>query len=458
MTQNANMNLEYFQKKEHYLEVINQFATLLLNAKSTDDIVWTVAKNAIAQLGYVDCVIYLLDEKDEFLIQRAAHGPKNPIDLDILNPIKIKIGQGIVGTVAETGRGEIVSDTTLDDRYILDDNMGLSEIAVPIIYLNKVIGVIDSEHPEKNFYPADDLKILTTIASMTATKLMQAKNDEKLLEYQNNLEYLVRQKTNELNKTLTELKTQTFELTDSITYAKRIQKAILRHPASIKEILPESFFIYKPKDIIAGDFYLAEQIEDKIVFAVADCTGHGVPGAIISVVCGNALKRSIREIGLNDAAKVLELTRDYVIETFEGSDEDIKDGMDIALCVINPKSYQINYTGANMSLHYTQQQILTQIKADKQPVGNHVIKLPFTNHHLQLTKGDAIYLFTDGMPDQFGGPRGKKFKYKQLRELIQSNQHLPMQEQGIQLQNTFEIWKGDLMQVDDICIVGIKFI
>jgi serine phosphatase RsbU (regulator of sigma subunit) len=454
MTQDAHTNLEYFQKKEHYLEVINQFATLLLNAKSTDDIVWTVAKNAIAQLGYVDCVVYLLDEDGKFLIQRAAHGLKNPIDLDILNPIKIKIGQGIVGTVAETRRGEIVSDTSLDERYILDDNVGLSEIAVPIVYQNKTIGVIDSEHPEKNFYPADDLKILDTIASMTATKLMQAKNDEKLLQYQNNLEYLVRQKTNELNKTLTELKSQTLELTDSITYAKRIQKAILRHPASIKEILPESFFIYKPKDIIAGDFYLAEQIEDKIVFAVADCTGHGVPGAIISVVCGNALKRAIRKIGLSDAAKILELTRDYVIETFEGSDEDIKDGMDIALCIIDPKNYQVNYTGANISLHYIQQQTLTQIKADKQPVGNHVIKLPFTNHFIQLAKDDSIYLFTDGMPDQFGGEKGKKFKYKQLRELIQCNQHLSMQQQGEQINKTFENWKGDMMQVDDVCVVG----
>lgn len=458
MSQDANMNLEYFQKKEHYLEVINQFATLLLNAKSTEDIVWTVAKNAIAQLGYMDCVIYLLDEKEEYLIQRAAHGPKNPIDLDILNPIKIKIGQGIVGTVAQTGRGEIVSDTTLDERYIFDNNMGLSEISVPIVYNGKTIGVIDSEHPEKNFYPADDLKILTTIASMTATKLMQAKNDEKLLEYQNNLEFLVRQKTNELSKALSELRTQTLELTDSIGYAKRIQKAILRHPASIKEILPESFFIYKPKDIIAGDFYLAEKIDDKIVLVVADCTGHGVPGAIISVVCGNALKRAIRKVGLVDTAKVLEQTRDYVIETFEGSDEDIKDGMDIALCIIDPKTYLLNYAGANISLHYISNGTLIEVKADKQPVGNHVIKLPFTNHCIQLQKEDSIYLFTDGIPDQFGGAKGKKFKYQQLRELIQSNQHLSMQQQGTQLQTAFELWKGDLFQVDDVCLIGAKLI
>ncbi|MBA3284669.1 MAG: SpoIIE family protein phosphatase [Nitrosopumilus sp.] len=452
------MNLEYFQKKEHYLEVINQFATLLLNAKTTDDIVWTVAKNAIAQLGYVDCVIYLLDEKENHLIQRAAHGPKNPINLDILNPIIIKMGQGIVGFVAVTGRGEIVSDTTLDNRYILDDNMGLSEIAVPIVYENKVIGVIDSEHPEKNFYPTDDLQILTTIASMTATKLMQAKNDEKLIEYQNNLEFLVHQKTQELNKTLTELKSQTIELTDSITYAKRIQKAILRNPATIKEILPESFFIYQPKDIIAGDFYLAEQIANKIILAVADCTGHGVPGAIISVVCGNALKRAMRKVGIEDAATILELTREYVIETFEGSDDDIKDGMDIALCIIDPKNYKVNYAGANISLHYTNQNLLAEIKSNKQPVGNHVIKSPFTNHSIQLQKGDSIYLFTDGMPDQFGGAKGKKYKYKQLRELIQSSQNLSMLQQSETIYTSFENWKGNLTQVDDVCLVGIKLI
>ncbi len=456
MTHNANMNLEYFQKKEHYLEVINQFATLLLNAKSTDDIVWTVAKNAIAQLGYVDCVIYLLDEKEEFLIQRAAHGAKNPIALDILNPIKIKPGEGIVGTVAQTGRGEIVSDTTLDERYILDENMGLSEIAVPIVYLNKVIGVIDSEHPNKNFYPPDDLKILTTIASMTATKLMQAKNDEKLQEYQNNLEYLVRQKTNELNKTLTELKTQTLELTDSISYAKRIQKAILRNPHTIKQILPESFFYYRPKDIIAGDFYLAEQIENKIVVAAADCTGHGVPGAIISVICGNAIKRAIRNVGLSDPAKILEKTRDYVIETFIGSDEDIKDGMDIALCVLDPITYEVNYSGANISLHYIKENQLIEIKADKQPVGNHIHKLPFTNHTIQLTKNDSIYLFTDGLPDQFGGPKGKKFKYKKLRELIQSSQSVSMHKQSRIINKIFKEWKGDLAQVDDVCVIGIR--
>lgn len=456
MSQSENMNLEYFQKKEHYLEVINQFAITLLNAKSTEEIVWTVAKNAIAKLGYVDCVIYLLDENGEYMIQRAAHGAKNPIDLDILNPIKIKIGEGIVGTVAVKQKGEIISDTSKDSRYIFDNDMALSEIAVPMIHDNKTIGVIDSEHPDRNFFPADDLNVLTTIASMTATKLVQAFYDQKIKDHQANLEFLVEAKTTELSMALTELKSQTLELTDSISYAKRIQKAILRNPTSIKDILPESFFIYKPKDIIGGDFYLIEKIENKIVVAVADCTGHGVPGAIVSVVCGNSLKRAIRKTGLTNAARILEQTREYIIETFAGSDEDIKDGMDIALCIFDTTNGLLNYTGANISLHYTLNGILTQIKADKQPVGNHVIKLPFTNHMVQLQKNDKLYLFTDGLPDQFGGPRGKKFKYKQLRESIQSSQNMSLQKQGELIEQTFENWKGHLMQVDDVCITGIK--
>lgn len=456
MDKSLTFDLDYFKKKEHYLEVINQFATVLLNAKTVDDVVWSVAKNAIAQFGYEDCVIYLIDEEEGYLIQKAAHGPKNPIALDILNPIKIKIGEGIVGYVAKTATGEIISDTSKDDRYIIDDSSRLSEIAVPIIHNNKVIGVIDSEHPDKDFYPLEDLKILTTIASMTATKLIQAKYDEKIQEYQDDLKALVHLKTMELNKTLNELKAQKLELTDSISYAKRIQKAILRNPNFIKELFPESFILHKPKDIIAGDFYMAETFGDKIIFAVADCTGHGVPGAIISVVCHTAVKRAIRRVGSLDPAAILNETRKLIIETFAGSDEDIKDGMDIALCVFDPISNLLDFSGANINLHYFQNNELNIIKANKQPVGQHVNLLPFTNQRVQLNKGDSIYLFTDGYPDQFGGPKGKKFKHKQLRQLLHHASTLSMQEQYTLIKQTFENWKGDLAQVDDVCVMGIK--
>lgn len=294
--------------------------------------------------------------------------------------------------------------------------------------------------------------------SKAATKMVQAIYDQKTNEYQANLEYLVNAKTMELSNTLMELRSQSIELSESISYAKRIQKAIVRNPSSIKEVLPESFFIYKAKDNIGGDFYLVEKKEDKLIIAVADCTGHGVPGAIISVVCGNALKRAIKKTGLLNAARVLEQTREYVIETFDGSDESIKDGMDIALCIFDIKTGMLNYSGANLNLYYTSEGVLTEIKADKQPVGNHVIKLPFTNHIVQLQKDDMLYLFTDGFPDQFGGPKGKKFKYKQLRELLQASENLPLTEQEKIICTAFVNWKGNLMQVDDICIAGIKLL
>ncbi len=294
--------------------------------------------------------------------------------------------------------------------------------------------------------------------SKAATKMVQAIYDQKTNEYQANLEYLVNAKTMELSNTLMELKSQTLELKESISYAKRIQKAIVRNPSPIKDVLPESFFIYKAKDNIGGDFYLVEKKEDKLIIAVADCTGHGVPGAIISVVCGNALKRAIKKTGLLNAARVIEQTREYVIETFDGSDESIKDGMDIAFCVFDLKTGVLNYAGANINLYYTHEGVLTEIKADKQPVGNHVIKLPFTNHRVQFQKDDMLYLFTDGFPDQFGGPKGKKFKYKQLRELLQASENLPLTQQEEKITKAFETWKGDLMQVDDICIAGIKLL
>ena len=456
MEPTASFDIEYFQKKEHYLEVINRFATLLLNAKTTDDIVWIVAKNAIAQLGYVDCVIYLLDENEEYFIQRAAHGPKNPVDLDILNPIKIKLGEGIVGNVALRQKGEIISDTSIDPRYIFDNNMGLSEISVPIIHNYKTIGVIDSEHPNRNFFPQDDLNTLTTIASMAASKLVEASYNQKIVEYQANLEQLVQIKTLELNKTLEELKLQKLELTDSISYAKRIQRAIFPNAQAIQQLLPNSFVLYKPKDIVAGDFYVCEKIDDKLIIAIADCTGHGVPGAIISIICNNAIRRAIKKIGVLNAAKILDKTRDYVIQTFATSDEDIQDGMDIALCIIDPNTFELNYAGANISLHYTKQQKLVEVKSDKQPVGNYINKLPFTNHTIQLHQGDSIYLFTDGLPDQFGGAKGKKFKYKQLRDLISASTQLPLQKQESLINQAFELWKGNLPQVDDVCLIGVR--
>ncbi len=185
--------IEQLERKARFLEVINSFASELMKANTVDEVVWTIAKQAIGKMGYLDCIVYLLDEQKQVLIQRAAHGPKNPVAFDIDNPIRLELGQGICGNVALTGRAEIVNDTRNDSRYHVDDQSRLSEITVPIVLNDEVIGVIDSEHPASGFYSEEDLKILTTIASMAATKIDQARIKE-------NLELIVQEKTNELSK------------------------------------------------------------------------------------------------------------------------------------------------------------------------------------------------------------------------------------------------------------------
>lgn len=192
--------------KGRYLEVINTFATSLIEQNTIDEIIWDVAHNTISKLGFIDCIIYLFDEEQQHFIQRAAYGPKNPIKQHIKNPIIIELGKGIVGAVAASGNAELVNNTDEDPRYITDDEHRLSELAVPIIAKDgKVIGVIDTEHPERNFYTPEHLEVLTTIASITATKIMQADAQDALQKQQDHLEELVKKRTEEIEEVVDEL-------------------------------------------------------------------------------------------------------------------------------------------------------------------------------------------------------------------------------------------------------------
>ena len=244
------------------------------------------------------------------------------------------------------------------------------------------------------------------------------------------------------------------EIKDSITYAKRIQSAILPPIKVVKEYLKESFILYKPKDVVAGDFYWMEQKNGKVLFAAADCTGHGVPGAMVSVVCNNALNRSVREHGLTDPGEILNKTREIVVQEFKKSEEEVKDGMDIAICSL--EGMKLQYAGAHNPLWIIRNGKIIETKANKQPIGQFDNPEPYTTHSFDLEKGDAIYIFSDGYVDQFGGERGKKFKAKAFRELLLSIQDKPMEEQKKTIDETFETWKGDLEQIDDVCVIGVR--
>lgn len=254
---------------------------------------------------------------------------------------------------------------------------------------------------------------------------------------------------------LVELKNR--EILDSISYAKRIQSAILPPEKLVKEFLINSFILYKPKDIVAGDFYWMEAQGDTIIFAAADCTGHGVPGALISVVCHNALNRSVREFGLIEPGTILDKTREIIIEEFAKSEDDVNDGMDISLCSLNIETLELKWSGANNPLWIVRKSSneVEEWKANKQPIGKYSKYESFQTHHLQLRKGDAIYLFTDGFADQFGGIDSKKYKSKNMKELILRVKDASMEEQKRLFDQVFEDWKGDLEQVDDVCVLGI---
>ncbi len=251
------------------------------------------------------------------------------------------------------------------------------------------------------------------------------------------------------------------EIVDSITYAKRLQEAILPPLQFVQKHLPESFILYKPKAIVAGDFYWMELLnnEKDILIAAADCTGHGVPGAMVSVVCSNALNRSVKEFGITEPGKILDKTRELVLETFEKSTADVKDGMDISLASVsfskNNKAV-LKWSGANNPLWYISKGELITIPPNKQPIGKTENIKAFETHVIELDSGDCFYLFSDGFVDQFGGPKGKKFKHKQLQEFLMSNKDVSMKNQREILNDKFEEWKGNLEQVDDVCIIGIR--
>jgi serine phosphatase RsbU (regulator of sigma subunit) len=266
-----------------------------------------------------------------------------------------------------------------------------------------------------------------------------------------------RLKNVELKKAYEEIELKNKEITDSITYAKRLQDAILPPEKLVKSYLPDSFILYQPKDIVAGDFYWMETIDDLVFIAAADCTGHGVPGAMVSLVCSNALNRTVKEFGISDPGKILDKVCELVMETFEKSEGDVNDGMDISLLVIDRNSKELKWAGANNPLWYIQNGELKELKADKQPIGNYIEAKPFSTKCLALEEKMELFLFTDGYADQFGGPLGKKFKYKQLSNLLLQHSAFPVEEQKNILAKTISDWKGALEQVDDILVIGIRF-
>lgn len=251
-------------------------------------------------------------------------------------------------------------------------------------------------------------------------------------------------------------------ITDSINYAKRIQTAVLSQEEILKDFFQEFFIYYKPRDIVSGDFFWFHSFENKIIVAAADCTGHGIPGAFMSMLGISFLNEIIKnfiDVEKISSNEILDKLREEVKISLHqtGKNEEAKDGMDIALMILDKKKNKIQFSGAHNPLYIFRNNELIEIKADKQPIGIFLREKPFSAHEIEIQKDDVFYMFSDGYQDQFGGEKNDKYKSRRLKNLFSEINNLEMEKQKLDINNNFENWKKDNDQVDDILILGLKY-
>jgi PAS domain S-box-containing protein len=340
------------------------------------------------------------------------------------------------------------------DSYQGDGKLLLeSVICLPLTIEEKLVGVISVQSPHRNAYTKKHLEILQTLASSIAIALDNAR-------LYNTMEDEIKERTKEIEKQKIVLEDKNLKITDSINYALRIQQAILPSQQMLSDILPDSFILFQPKDIVSGDFYWAHAInQHQILFAAVDCTGHGVPGAFMSIMGYNLLEQIVKEQKIQEPAAVLNELSESVIRSLKQTAQigSIKEGMDIALCKIDYRTLELEYSGAHNPLTIVRNNQLIETKADNKAIGiSHTNIESFTNHTIQLEKGDCIYIFSDGYADQKGGEHNQKFFYKPFKQLLIDINNKTMKEQEKELYTAINSWKGEREQIDDILVIGVR--
>jgi serine phosphatase RsbU (regulator of sigma subunit) len=344
----------------------------------------------------------------------------------------------------------------LSPEQLLSEKQKLDELRMELELKNKQMwSMSETVYREKKKADEQLDEILNQKSELEAQK---KENDEKvkMLWEQSTAIHVEKERINKLKE---EVEHRHKEVMDSVTYAKRIQEAILPDKNEITDHLPESFILFKPRDIVSGDFYWFSHKNNMSYIAAVDCTGHGVPGAFMSMIGNTLLNQIVKEKGVTDPGEILHALNDGVNYSLKQKqkDSESRDGMDMGMCCFDLESMELRYAGDMRPLYVVKDDALEEFKADKFPIGGREYDVPkkFTTQVFQLQKGNTVYMSTDGYADQFS-PTDKKLMTKKFKEIILSVQHKSMPEQKEHLDKFVTDWKGNMEQTDDILVIGVR--
>lgn len=382
---------------------------------------------------------------DTTIIQKGDQGDS----MFVIAGGKVKIHDGD-HVVAITEAGNFFGEFSLLDAGTRSMSVtAITDITVLTITRELFYDLLQSQ-------PEVAKKIISTL-----TKRLRNQNESiinQLRTREEELTKLVDERTKELQIKNEQITVKNKEITDNVNYARRIQSAILPELSTIRETFSKSFVLYLPKDIVSGDFFSFFRNDKNAIIITADCTGHGVTGAFLSVVGNSLLRQIINERRINDPGLVLDNLHEEMISALNQRNNESTDGMDVAICSLDLERNVLKYAGANRPLWIVRGEELIVHSPNKFPVGGLQIthEENFLSHEIQLKPNDAFYIFSDGYADQFGGEAGKKLMTKKFKEMLLSIQHLEMDAQQKYLSDYLESWKGENEQVDDVLVIGVR--
>jgi len=442
----GNLELNSIIKASQSLSGEVNFERLMKN------MVMIVMENAGAEYA-----VFIKNEDEKYLIQ--AKGRYDGTNIEVMqsepiensNSIPLNVVNYVIRTHKSIVLDNAISDETYSDWYITKNNVK-SVFCHPISHKNKLVAVLYLENNlSTHVFTSQRIETINILSSQIAVSI------ENALLY-DNLEKKVEQRTLQLQNAKNELEKSHKSITDSIMYAKRIQKAVLPNSEGMKKLFPEHLIFFKPRDIVSGDFFFIKQFGNKIFVAVADCTGHGVPGAFMSMLGIAILNELVRKAEIQNSAQLLDELRSQIKYSLQQTGQFLErqDGMDIAFATIDAETHMMSYAGAHNSLWIFRNSELIELKADKMPVGVFKRETPFTHHQFALQANDILYLFSDGYYSQFQHTTKETMKIKQFRNFVSEIHRLEFDVQKQKLETYLNEWKGSEPQVDDILIIGVK--